>query len=162
MTQFLLSFLVVNTLIVIITYWAMYRKRKAFSANHAAMLVRCSSIFSLNIGMIIQFLFPDQTTLISILGAIIGGSMGVLLGFLLKFRLTSIGFFHGIVGGIMGTMLGAVILNPAICSLPTDNLHIIAQNTVVFSLFGTTLIVITAGLLLKKNDHQKILKVCSR
>ncbi len=47
----------------------------------------------------------------------------------------------------MGTMLGAVIKNPSLCSLPTVNINMVEQNTIIFSLFGSILIVLTTGLL---------------
>ncbi|MEC2322890.1 hypothetical protein [Lederbergia lenta] len=111
------------------------------------MAMCASSILSLNMGMNLLFLLPASISLTSIISGIIGGSIGILFGLLVIFQSLLSIFFYGVVGGLMGTMLGAVIKNPSLCSLPTVNINMVEQNTIIFSLFGSILIVLTTGLL---------------
>ncbi len=107
------------------------------------MAMSCSGILSLNLSMIVQFLFPENFSIVMIISVIVCGLIGVLFGSLVKFQSLLAGFFNGIVGGLMGNMLGLVIKDPSICSLPAAYLTNINQNMMLFGVFGTFLAGVT-------------------
>jgi hypothetical protein len=141
MIWYFVSLLVVYTTIGILIYRILYRKKRLMNDRFAmVMAMSCSSILSLTISMILQFLVPNDLLLPLIISVVVGSFLGVLFGALVKFQSLLAGFSNGVVGGFMGSMLGAVIKDPSICSLPASYLTSIEQNMVIFSVFGTILV----------------------
>jgi membrane-bound ClpP family serine protease len=147
MTFFLIGMMGWNILMGLTIYKIMYGKRKLFSDRFGmVMAMSCSGILSLVLAMLLHFLFPIQLSFILLLSSIIGGSIGLLLGALVNFQSLLSGFTHGVVGSIMGTMLSAVIQDPSLCSLPPSYTMSLEQSIVTFSLFVTSLVVLTISL----------------
>lgn len=125
-------------------YKIFYKKRKLYDDRFGMiMAMSCSGILSLNLSMIVQFLFPENFSIVMIISVIVCGLIGVLFGSLVKFQSLLAGFFNGIVGSLMGNMLGLVIKDPSICSLPAAYLTNINQNMMLFGVFGTFLACVT-------------------
>ncbi|WP_077214717.1 hypothetical protein [Bacillus dakarensis] len=144
MTMFLISLLCLNSFIGFMIYKIFYKKRKLYDDRFGMiMAMSCSGILSLNLSMIVQFLFPENFSIVMIISVIVCGLIGVLFGSLVKFQSLLAGFFNGIVGGLMGNMLGLVIKDPSICSLPAAYLTNINQNMMLFGVFGTFLAGVT-------------------
>ncbi|WP_226682945.1 hypothetical protein [Sutcliffiella horikoshii] len=147
MTFFLVGIIVLHVLIGLTIYKILYSKRKLFSDRFGmVMAMSCSGILSLVLAMLFHFLLPIQLSFILFLTSIVGGTIGVLLGALVNFQSLLSGFTHGVIGSIMGTMLGAVIQNPSLCSLPLSDTMSLEQSIVTFSLFVTSLVVLTISL----------------
>ncbi len=144
MTMYFLGLLSMNCLMGCIIYKVFYRKRKLYNDRFGmVMTMSCSGILSLNISMIFQFLFVEHYFLTIVLTVLIGAAIGVAFGSLVKFQSLLAGFFHGVVGSLMGNMLGIVIKDPSICSLPMPYFQMIDQNMMIFSVFGSLLVLIT-------------------
>jgi hypothetical protein len=138
MLFFLYGVLILNGLIGAFLYIMMHKKRKIFSDRYGMIMAMCASgMLSFALGMVIEFLNKNDFTVITILVLVISGTIGIIFG-----------FFQGTVGGIMGTMFGAVVKNPSLCNLPSESLYTVEQSMVIFSLFSTVLVIVTACLLL--------------
>lgn len=149
MTFFLSIVLVVNSVFGIIFYLCIRKKSQMYSERYGLMMATCSSsIVSLQMGLICQLLIPVPLFITSLVAATIGACFGFALGSLVKYQSALSGFYHGVMGGIMGVMLGAVIQNPTLCSLPGDYFYQVSQNTFLFALFGTFIVMTTLTLLL--------------
>lgn len=144
MTMYLVGLLSINCLIGWIVYKVFYRKRKLYNDRFGmVMAMSCSGILSLNMSMIFQFLFVDHIFLGLVLTVLIGVAIGVAFGSLVKFQSLLAGFSYGVVGSLMGNMLGIVIKDPSICSLPAPYFQMIEKNMMIFSVFGSLLVLIT-------------------
>ncbi|MCM3602720.1 hypothetical protein M3175_18450 [Robertmurraya korlensis] len=110
------------------------------------LAMSCSGILSLNISMLSQFIISDYLFFIMIGTVVLGGSVGIVFGALVKYQSLLAGFLHGIVGSLTGNMLGIVVKDPSICSLPAQYFSMIDQNILIFSAFGTLLVMITISI----------------
>lgn len=131
-----------------VLYLLMYKKRKLFTDRYGMIMAMCSSgIVSMNLAMLLQFLFPANPAHLAILSTSLGGAIGIVFGSLVKFQSLLAGFSQGALSGMMGSMLGAVVKNPSLCNLPASYLNSVDQTMMAFSLFGTLLLFTTAGML---------------
>ncbi|WP_299092203.1 hypothetical protein [uncultured Metabacillus sp.] len=147
MTLYLACLLIVNSVIAIIMYRILFKKRRLFNDRFGMIMsMSISGILSLTIAMILQFLYADQMYMMMALTVLIGGGIGILFGSLVKFQSLLAGFLNGIIGSLMGNMLAAVVKDPALCSLPASYLISLEENMVAFSLFGTLLVFMTISL----------------
>lgn len=142
-----LSLLMINSLIGVVLYRFLNKKRKKLTQSRRMAMVSLASILSLNIGMNIYFLLPENLPVIYFLTVIIGGLIGAIYSSLATPQTRLSGFYHGVIGGIMGTMLGAIIQNPSLCSLPSAHPNTIYENIKFFSTFGIFLMITPALLL---------------
>ncbi|MGD6942919.1 hypothetical protein ACQCT6_12870 [Cytobacillus gottheilii] len=144
---FIMLFLV-NGLMGFFFYFVMYKKRKLFADRFGMVMAAAgSSIFCMNLAMLLHFIFPFEIGVLAILSTVIGGGIGLLYGALVRFQSLLAGFSHGSIGSIMGTMVGAVVENPALCGLPAAYFNDVENNMILFGLFGTGLVFATFGLL---------------
>lgn len=147
MLFFLLVLLFINSLIAIVMYRILFKKRKLYTDRFAMIMsMSISGVLSMNCAMIMQFLFTIDMVNIVVFTIIIGGCMGIIFGSLVKFQSILSGFTHGVSGSLMGNMLGVVIKDPTICSLPATYLASVEENMIIFSLFGTALVISTISL----------------
>ncbi|WP_175638921.1 hypothetical protein [Metabacillus schmidteae] len=148
MTIFLICTVIFNMLISITIYKILVRKKKIFNDRFGMiMAMSLSGVISLSIAMNIQFLFSVPSVPLMIITVLTGGFIGVLFGSLVKFQSLLAGYSQGILGSVMGSMFGAVVLDPALCSLPIAYVETIQQNTIIFSLFSTCLVLSTSFLI---------------
>ncbi|MFC4403385.1 hypothetical protein [Gracilibacillus xinjiangensis] len=148
MLIFLLTMLLINSLIGIWLFTGMFKKRKVFDDRFGMIMAACSGgIISFSISLQLAFLLPLSFSYISLINVIIGGSIGILFGSLVKFQSLLSGYFQGFIGAIMGTMLSAVTQDPSLCNLPIYYEESILHNMYYFSVFGTTLTMLTAYLI---------------
>lgn len=144
MTMYLVGFMCMNWLIGFVIFKIFYKKRKLYNDRFGMVIaMSCSGILSLNLSMIFQFLFLDHALVGLVLTVLIGGAIGVAFGSLVKFQSILAGFSHGVIGSLMGNMLGIVVKDPSICSLPGAYFTMIGQNMMIFTVFGTLLVLIT-------------------
>lgn len=147
-SHFLIILFLVNGMIGLFFYVVMYKKRKLFTDRFGMVMANVGSgIFSFNLAMMLFFMLPSSLGTIAILSTIVGASIGILYGALTRFQSLLAGFFQGAIGAIMGTMFGAVVENPALCGLPAAYFVDVETNMLLFSLFGTGLVMTTFGLL---------------
>nr|WP_309101277.1 hypothetical protein [Fredinandcohnia onubensis] len=140
--------LLLNVLIVYNSFLTIRKRRLNFSDRFAMIVAMSSSmVFSLVIGMLFSFLFPFTLTTILFIAVISGGIMGVIFGTMIKFHSVLAGFFGGTSGGLMGAMIGAVVQDPSLCGLPFDSAMNLVKNMVIFSVFGTILVLVCFRLL---------------
>jgi hypothetical protein len=147
MTIYLASLLGLTSFIGFFMYKVFYKKRQLYNDRFGMILaMSCSGILSLNASMLAQFIIPDHIFIIMLFTVVLGGLVGILFGSLVKYQSILAGFLQGIVGSLTGNMLGIVVEDPSICSLPAPYLTMIEQNTVIFSAFGTLLVLITISI----------------
>jgi hypothetical protein len=92
----------------------LYNDRFGFTATFSA-----SSTLGLVAALNLFLLFPDHFEILGMINLLLGICIGRLFGSMLNAQSLIAGIYNGGIGGIMGTMAGAVIMNPAICGLPT-------------------------------------------
>ena len=147
MTTFLICMVIFNLLITMSIYIILFRKKKIFNDRFGMiMAMSLSGVMSLSIAMNIQFLVSLPSIILMMITVLTGGLIGILFGSLVKFQSLLAGYSHGVLGSVMGSMLGAVVLDPALCSLPVSYVDIIQQNKIIFSLFSTCLVLSTSCL----------------
>lgn len=147
MTTFLICMVIFNLLITMSIYIILFRKKKIFNDRFGMiMAMSLSGVISLSIAMNIQFLVSFPSIILMMITVLTGGLIGILFGSLVKFQSLLAGYSHGVLGSVMGSMLGAVVLDPALCSLPVSYVDIIQQNKIIFSLFSTCLALSTSCL----------------
>lgn len=148
LSHIVIILLIANSMMGFFFYIVMYKRRKLFADRFGmVMAVGGSSIFCMNLAMLLHFLFPFEIGTLAILSTVIGGGIGIMYGALVRFQSLLAGFSHGSIGSIMGTMFGAVVENPALCGLPAAYFNDVENNMILFSLFGTGLVFATFGLL---------------
>ncbi len=129
-------------------YFVMYKKRKLFTDRFGMVMAMVGSgILSFNLAMMLFFMFPFNLSTLAIISTLVGGSIGIMYGALVRFQSLLGGFSQGTLGAIMGTMFGAVVENPALCGLPASYFTDVEKTMILFSLFGTGLVMTTFGLL---------------
>ncbi len=147
-SQFLVILFSLNGVIGLSFYVVMYKKRKLFTDRFGMVMAMVGSgILSFNLAMMLFFMFPFNLGKLAIISTMIGGSTGIMYGALARFQSLLAGFSQGSIGAIMGTMFGAVVENPALCGLPAAYFIDVEQHMMLFSLFGTGLVISTFGLL---------------
>lgn len=147
MTMYLLCLFFLTSLIGFLIYKVFYKKRLLYNDRFGMiMAMSCSGIISLNSSMLSQFIISDHLFFIMIITVVMGGVVGIVFGSLVKYQSLLAGFLHGIVGSLTGNMLGIVVEDPSICSLPAPYFSMIDQNILIFSAFGTLLVMITISI----------------
>ncbi len=147
MTMYLLCLFILTSLIGFVIYKVFYKKRLLYNDRFGMiMAMSCSGIISLNIAMLTQFIISDHLFFLMILTVVLGGVVGIVFGSLVKYQSLLSGFLHGIVGSLTGNMIGIVVEDPSICSLPASYFSMIDQNILIFSAFGTLLVMITISI----------------
>lgn len=144
----ILFLLTIQLLTISITFWSLFKARKLFDdrfAKNATMAT--SSISSFVVCMTLVFLLGFSFT-IALIILIIGCIVGTSFGSLYKFQSVLLGYWNGWLGGLMGIMLGAVVLDPTLCSLPGQGVRDILENIYVFSIAGTSILMLSLWLVL--------------
>lgn len=111
-----------------------------------AVILSSSGIISFSIATNAAFLFKAELISTWMILIIVGVAIGIGSGTLVRELSLFTGGYYGMIGGLMGAMLSAVVLNPSLCSLPTDSVHSVEQNSLIFGTFSTFLSVVTCGL----------------
>ncbi|MEH7443793.1 hypothetical protein V7201_15880 [Bacillus sp. JJ1122] len=106
-----------------------------------------SSTLSLVASLNLFLLFPADFEITGLLNLLLGIGIGWLFGSLLNAQTLIAGIYNGGMGAIMGTMAGAVVMNPAICGLPST---ILSEQEIIifFALLSICIQGITAFMLL--------------
>lgn len=145
--MYLLSLFFLTSLIGFLIYKVFYKKRQLYNDRFGMiMAMSCSGIISLNIAMLSQFIISNHLFFLMIITVVLGGVVGIVFGSLVKYQSLLAGFLQGIVGSLTGNMLGIVVEDPSICSLPASYFSMIDQNILIFSAFGTLLVIITISI----------------
>ncbi|MGG3797905.1 hypothetical protein [Metabacillus fastidiosus] len=148
MTAFLIGNFMLNGIVGILLYLLVMKKKKIFADRYGMVVAMCGSgVLSLHLAMLTVFLIPDYFIIQVLFTLGIGAFIGKKFGSLMKYQSLLSGLFHGIIGGIMGMMLGIVILNPSLCGLPSASLDSLQDNVLIFTNFGTVLVIMTGSLL---------------
>ncbi|MED4452417.1 hypothetical protein [Metabacillus fastidiosus] len=148
MTAFLIGNFILNGITGILLYLLVRKKKKIFADRYGMVVSMCGSgVLSLHLAMLFVFLIPDYLIIQVLFALGIGVFIGKKFGSLVRYQSLLSGIFHGIIGGIMGLMLGIVILNPSLCGLPSASLNMLHENMLIFTLFGTLLVIMTGSLL---------------
>lgn len=142
------SSLFINIVLLIGVSVVKRRMKNDFGESfETAVILSGSGILSFSMATNAAFLLKAElmtTWMILLIGGIV---IGIGLGALFRETSLFVGGYHGMIGGLMGTMLSAIILNPSLCSLPTESVHRIEQNSQLYSVFSTILSVVTYCLL---------------
>ncbi|MBE4909408.1 hypothetical protein IMZ08_15255 [Bacillus luteolus] len=109
------------------------------------MIIAMSAPFVLAFvtGLLLSFLIELSVSYVVMISIVFGICVGISFGAFVKFHSVLAGYFNGIVGAMMGAMLGAVVKDPTLCGLPADAAANMILNTTLFSLFGTSLSILT-------------------
>jgi hypothetical protein len=138
----------INIAFGIWVYVVLGRSRFLFSERFAFISTySSSSTLSLVAALNLLMLFPYQFEIIGILNLLIGIGIGWLFGSLVNAQTLIAGIYSAGIGSIMGTMVGAVVMNPAICGLPS-NLFTEQEIIIFFALLSICIQGISAALLM--------------
>ncbi|WP_246942911.1 hypothetical protein [Bacillus pinisoli] len=136
----------VQLLVIFHTYYSLSQRKELFDdrfgKNYTFASTGVSSFF---LAMMLIFLIPG-TSFMVIAAVIVGVLLGALFGSLYKMQTILLGIWNGGIGGLMGSMLGLVVLDPSLCGLPGTAARDIANNIILFSIFGTIILFTTMWL----------------
>ncbi|MFZ3591153.1 hypothetical protein ACOI1C_18390 [Bacillus sp. DJP31] len=129
------------------TYLALHARRWLFDDRFGKTYTFATTgVSGFVLGMMLIFLLQPFQDYVALGVIVLGGLIGILFGSLYKTQTVLSGFWNGSVGGLMGAMLGLVVLDPALCGLPGVAARDIIGNILMFSIFGTIVLVVTLWL----------------
>lgn len=127
----LISTTFINLAFGVWLYFVLSKSKLLFNDRFGYISVMTSSsTLSLVAAMNLFLLFPADFEITGLLNLLLGIGIGWLFGSLLNAQTLIAGIYNGGIGSIMGTMAGAVVMNPAICGLPSTILS--AQEIIIF------------------------------
>jgi hypothetical protein len=138
----LISTTFINAAFGIWLYFVLNKSRILFSDRFAYISsLTASSTISLVAAINLFLLFPSHFEIIGVLNLLLGVGIGWGFGSMVNAQSLIAGIYNGGIGSIMGTMAGTVVMNPAICGLPSN---IISEQEVI--IFFTLLSICIQGI----------------